>query len=309
MPKHVFGLIGTISRDEIAYEDGRRFHQLGGILYQCATLCGLGEETLLFANLAKGLTPDVESLIAGWPTLRQEGIARVPGPENRVRLFYPAQGERREVLESAVPELDPRPIVRALPRLDLLLMVVNSGFDLSLASWREIADAAGCPIWFDVHSLTLTRNLGSPRGFRPVPEWRDWVRGAAYLQANRKEVSCLLGRPDAEPSPAEVERFSREALDLGLEAVFITLGRDGGLVVTPEGLKRIGLRDAERGLDTTGCGDVFAAAAAAGIVRGEEVLAAASFGLDLASRAASVPGVIKAYELALTLGRPSQAEI
>ncbi len=297
------GLIGTISSDEIAYEDGRRFHQLGGILYQSATLCGLGEETVLFVNLAEGLTAEVESIIARWPTLQREGITRVSGQGNRVRLFYPATGERREVLESAVPELNPGPIVRALPKLDLLVMVVNSGFDLSLASWRDIADAAACPIWFDVHSLTLTKGLCVPRGYRPVPEWRDWVRGATFLQANRKEVACLLGRPDAEPSPAEVERFSREALDLGLEAVFITLGKDGGLVVMPEGHKRIGLADAGRVVDTTGCGDVFCAAAASRLVRGEDAFAAASFGIELASRAASLPGVIKAYELALTLGR------
>lgn len=294
----MIGLIGTISRDEIAYADGRRFRQLGGILYQTAALCGLGERARLFANLADDLAPDVEPLLSGWKTLDRSGTARVPGPGNLVHLFYPERGERREVLESAVPGLLPERIVPRLPGLDLLVMVVNSGYDLSLDAWREVADAAACPVWFDVHSLTLACVLGAPRAYRAVPEWRDWARGAAYLQANRKEVACMLGRPDREPGPGEIDRFCREALDLGLEAVFITLGKEGGLAVTLEGPRRIGLRESGPPLDTTGCGDVFAAATAARLAAGEEPFAAASFGIALASLSASLAGVNEVYQLA-----------
>jgi hypothetical protein len=304
MQRPLFGLIGTISRDEIICADGRRLDQLGGILYQAAALCALDERTIVFANLAEGLAAEVKPLLAGWPTLRRAGLVPVPGPGNRVRLVYPERGERREVLESAVPPLDPDRIVRKLRRLDFLVMVVNSGFDLSPGSWRAVVESAACPVWFDIHSLTLVPALGVERPYRPIPDWRDWVRGATYLQANRQEIACMLGRPDAEPSPAEIGDLCREALDLGLEAVFITLGKEGGLVATRGGMPRIGIRDDRTVVDTTGCGDVFAAAAASRLARGEDPVTAAAFGLELASRAAYAAGVRATYELVRRL-RPA----
>ncbi len=295
-----FGLIGTISRDEIMFQDGRRYHQLGGILYQAAVLCGLGEETVLFANLSDDLASDVEELIGSWPTLKRKGINRVPGPGNLVHLTYPDHGERREVLESTVPALDPASFSQFLPGLDLLVMVINSGFDMTFEDWRKVADEAPCPIWFDIHSLTLKKVLGGPRDYRPVPEWKEWARGAAFLQANRQEVACMLGRPDSRAIDAEVERFCREALDeLGPQAVFVTLGKEGVLVAVPGCLERIGLSDTGRSVDTTGCGDAFCAAAVSKLARNDDSFAAAAFAVNLASRAASISGVAKTYELAV----------
>ena len=297
MKKPVFGLIGTISRDEITCPDGRRLEQLGGILYQAAALCALGEKTVVFANLAEGLAAEVEPLLAAWPTFSRKGLASVTGPGNRVNLFYPPRGERREVLSSAVPALEPGRIVPGLRRIDFLLMVVNSGFDLSLESWRRVVDAASCPVWFDIHSLTLQPSLGVERAYRPIPGWKDWARGTDYLQANRQEIACMLGRPDEEPSAEAIARLCGEALDLGLEAVFVTLGKEGGLVATRRGSPRIGIRDDRTVVDTTGCGDIFAAATASRLARGEDPVSAAAFGLDLASRAAYSAGVREAYDL------------
>jgi len=293
-----FGLIGTISRDEIAYQDGRAFRQLGGILYQAATLCALGERTRLFANLADGLASEVDALVDGWTTLSRDGLFRVRGPGNLVHLFYPEKGERREVLESTVPAIEPERVIRALPQLDALIMVLNSGYDLTLESWRAVAEAAVCPVWFDIHSLTLERVLGEPRPYRSIPEWKKWAEGASYLQANRKEIACMLGHPDSPVGPAEIDTVCRDALDLGVKAVFVTLGKEGGLAATAEGTRRIGLADDGRPKDTTGCGDVFCAATVSRLVRGDGPAEAASFGISLASQAAFSSGVQETYALA-----------
>lgn len=299
MKKPVFGLIGTVSKDEISHESGPSFLQLGGILYQAAVLCALGEETMLFANVPESFGAEVEGIVSPWPTLRRDGLRNVPGPGNLVHLFYPEQGERHEVLESAVPALDPERVIRVLPQLSMLIMVVNSGYDMALEDWRIVAAAAECPIWFDIHSLTLARVLGEPRGYRPIPEWKDWAAGAAYLQANRQEIACMLGRPEMHVTAADIDLVCREALDLGLKAVFVTLGKEGGLAVTADRSERIGLSGSERPVDTTGCGDVFCAAAASRLVHGADPFAAASFGISLASRAAFSAGVQETYMLAL----------
>jgi len=297
-PRPVFGLIGTISRDEIRREGGPEFENLGGALYQAATLCGLGEETRLFARLADDMTLEVESLIGGWPTFRREGLQRAAGAGNRVSLRYPRRGERVEILRSAVPALDEGSILRGLPGLSVLIMVVNSGFELDLGAWRRILDSASCPVWLDIHSLTLERILGRPRAYRAVPEWRDWALGAAFLQANRREVACLLGFPEREAGAEEIRVFCRRALDLGLRAVFVTSGREGALIATPGGETEARPAFDVEVVDTTGCGDVFCAATASALSRGASPGEAARFGVDLASRAAQAAGVRAVYELA-----------
>jgi len=297
MNKPVFGLIGTVSKDEIAHENGPSFLQLGGILYQAAVLCALGEETLLFANVPESFGAEVEEIIGAWPTLRSEGLRNVPGPGNLVHLFYPEEGERREVLESAVQAIEPERVIRVLPALSMLIMVVNSGYDMTLEDWRKVAAASECPVWFDIHSMTLAKVLGKPRRYRPVPEWKEWAEGASYLQANRQEIACMLGRPEMHVTADDIDLVCREALDLGLEAVFVTLGKEGGLAVTRDRSERIGLADSGRPVDTTGCGDVFCAAAASRLVHGADPFAAALFGISLASRAAFSAGVRETYEL------------
>ncbi len=185
-------------------------------------------------------------------------------------------------------------------------MVVNSGYDLELDSWRRVVGAATCPVWLDIHSLTLEKTLGKPRAYRSVPEWIEWARGSTYLQANRKEVACLMGRPDRAADREDIRRFCRQALDVGAEAMFITLGREGALLATPSGEKTIGLSCGPDVLDTTGCGDVFCAATASALFRGAVPEDAARFGVDLASRAAGVAGVRETYELALR-ARPARS--
>jgi len=298
----VFGLIGTVSQDEVVYETGQRFVNIGGLLYQAAVLCGLGLETRLYARLADGLASRVGEVVADWTTLQRQRLTSVAGPGNCVHLFYPARGERVEILHSTVPALEPGPIVLDSGRLSFLIMVINSGFELELADWRTIVASVSCPVWLDVHSLALERVLGRPRPYRPVPEWRAWAQGVTYIQANRQEVACLLGRPESPAGAEDVRAFGRLALDLGVKALFITLGREGALVMTAHEEKTIAPPSASRVKDSTGCGDAFCAAAAASLSRGSTPLEACRAGVDLASRAVQVAGVRETYELA-RLGR------
>jgi hypothetical protein len=298
MNKKTFGLIGTISRDEVRREGGAEFRNLGGALYQAAVLCGLGEETRLHARLADDMAAEVTELVGGWKTFRRDGLAGFHGAGNWVSLHYPARGERVEILHSAVPALEPEPIIAGLPGLCFLVMIINSGFDMELEDWRRVADAAVCPVWLDFHSLALEKTIGRPRAYRAVPEWRDWARGAAYLQANRKEVSCLLGRPEGEAGPEDTRRFSRQALDGGASAVFVTLGKEGALVSTPRWERFVSPPASADVVDTTGCGDVFCAAACSALSRGASPEEAARFGVSLASAAAGTAGVGETFGLA-----------
>jgi hypothetical protein len=294
-----FGLIGTITSDHIIRDDGPVFRGLGGILYQAAVFCGLGEDVLLASNCGERLRPEVERLTAPWTTLDKSGLRYVAGPGNQVHLRYSDQlKEREEVLSSVVPPLHPAPILAGLARLDMLLMVFNSGFDIALADWRAIVDRASCPIWVDIHSLVLAKKLRGHREYVAFPDWRFWVAGASHLQANRQEVASLIGRPERWPDEPEIAAFCREAFGVGVQSVFVTMGKDGVLTQTPGESRLVRAPAAECVVDTTGCGDVFCSKTMQTLARGASAFEAAAAGVALASRAAGLAGIQQTYELA-----------
>lgn len=292
------GLLGTITHDAISYESGLTFEGIGGVLYQAAVLCGLGKDVALHTNLGVELVPQMEKITQSWSHLHREGIQQVPGPGNRVELHYPDKGERIEVLKSVVPALSAAQIVRDLPEFGMLLLVLNSGFDIELRDWKNIARSASYPVWIDIHSLALAKKLQEPRNYVSLIEWEEWVEGIDYLQANKQEVASMLGFPKRLLREEEITHFGKRAFELGVKAVFMTLGREGGIVMTPEGLRKIASLEAERMVDTTGCGDVFCGATAAKLMDGLDPFASASFGLGLATEAVGLKGIEETYFLA-----------
>ncbi len=297
-----FGLIGTITLDHISYHSGKAFVGLGGVLYQAAALCGLGEEVSLFAHCGRYLQDDIEETVSGWPTLRRKGLVYVAGPGNQVRLHYPARGERREVLESVVPPLVAADIRPDLGRMDMLMLVINSGFDIELAEWRAVVAGARSPIWLDIHSLALFPAIGIHREYRPLPEWTRWVEGVTYLQANRQEVACMMGYPERLPHDRELGVFARYAFALGVKAVFVTLGKEGVRAMTHSKSRKIRSRDLGAPLDSTGCGDIFCSGTMALLARGADPFKAAAFGVSLASLGVTVSGIMETYRLTSELG-------
>jgi hypothetical protein len=292
------GLIGTITSDNISWGPGRTREGLGGILYQASVLCGLGEDVSLITNCSREIASGVGSITVDWATLRRDGMRIVPGPPNRVHLEYPERGERVEVLDSAVPPLTPDEIIPRLPGLGMLLLVLNSGFDIGLGDWRTVLRKTACPVWLDIHSLALEPVLGTRRLYRPLPEWRAWARGVTFLQANIQEAACMLGDPARMPSEEDLAGLADGAFQEGVRVVFVTMGNSGVLVAETGKTRRIVSPNAHETGDTTGCGDVFGAGTIAGLGRGRSPFEAAAFGAALASRAASMSGIGETYKMA-----------
>ena len=291
-----FGIIGTITYDVITGE-GKNIHSgLGGILYQVAVLCGLGYEVNLYTNLGRELETEVRELTENWRTLNPGGINMVPGPGNRVFLDYPMDRERIEVLRVVVPPINPDRILRDFPQLDFLVMVFNSGFDMELGDWKRVKNEAACPIWLDIHSLTLEKKIGSPRRYLPVQGWQEWVEGVDYLQANRAEVATLLGYPEKYPQFAELEKFGGMVFPLGVKAVFVTLGKEGVLLMDKNGSQSIEAMEGNAVVDTTGCGDVFCAGVAACLCEGKDLFESAVYGMRIASATVGMRGPSPVFE-------------
>lgn len=290
------GLIGTVTFDWIDQVNQPAWRGLGGVLYQSAVLCALGKEVYLYTNLGSLLVSEVQRITKDWKTLYRRGVNQVTGPGNQVELHYPERGERREILKSVVPPIPPYQIIEDLPDMKMLILVLNSGFDIELKDWRNIVQSASCPIWVDIHSLPLSKDLGVPREYLPLPEWKDWTEGVDFLQANAKEMAAMLGHPEEDPTTEEMLNLAKIAFDLGSKVIFVTHGKAGVLVMTPAETKTISSPIVDKVVDTTGCGDVFCAATAAKLSEGKNPFEAVDFSLKLASRAATARGVEDIYD-------------
>jgi sugar/nucleoside kinase (ribokinase family) len=149
----------------------------------------------------------------------------------------------------------------------------------------------------DFHSLVLSKELGTPRKYLSKLPWENWASGVTYIQVNRAELGCLLGRVGEGLSEKEMELFGQSAFNLGVQAVFITMGRDGVWVLTPGHTRIIVPSHAENVEDTTGCGDVFCAMTVKNLVEGADLFSAAKAGVELATRGTAAKGVEEIFEL------------
>ncbi|WP_030172507.1 carbohydrate kinase family protein [Spirillospora albida] len=110
----------------------------------------------------------------------------------------------------------------------------------------------------------------------------DLVRGAAsflphvdHFLPNEEQASAMTGEDDP-------EKAARALLAEGPASVVVTLGGEGSLVATRDGVHRLPARPVEV-VDTTGCGDAYCAGFITGLVQGRDVPEAARWGTAAAS--------------------------
>jgi ribokinase len=104
----------------------------------------------------------------------------------------------------------------------------------------------------------------------------------------------------APPGSTERREVARAILDLGPEAVVVTLGSAGAVAVSAAHVDVVDARGVEV-VDTTGAGDGFVGALAAALATGRELAEALSYATAAASLVVQRPGA--------AASKPSAAEI
>ena len=289
------GVLGSINLDTIHHPDGRRAESLGGILFTACALAHLGRgrlRTRLFARLSREIEPEVEPLLRACPAVSLDGLRRLDGPGYRCEIRYDRHGRKSERLLGDVPPLETADLDPWMPSLDALLVNFITGFEIDPDTLRGLRQSLRGPIFMDVHSLTLARDAEGCRRLRAPSSWPRWASLADVVQMNREEARTLGAPAD------RLEEWAASLLDLGPKVAVITLGEQGVLCAwrtTEGGIRRLGLPAAPVAegspIDPTGCGDVFLAAVAAGLLTGRPVAEALEQATLAAARNCTLTGI------------------
>jgi sugar/nucleoside kinase (ribokinase family) len=263
MRRFKIAVIGTINKDTIIFPDGRRTESFGGILYNVSALSGLGREDLEIypvCNVGYDVHDRVTEILEGYGNVKQDGVRKVRRKNNHARLLIDEEGQRHEVLKNRVPILT---FSRVEPFLDSDGILVNfiSGFDISLSTLKRIRRETSSLIFMDIHSLALGIKRDGRRFFRTPKNWRGYIKQTDLVQANLAEWGVLAGKDLT--SSTDLRYFGSYILSLSPEALLLTMGRGGAVMVYRHGKScRVGNA---RGIrvrefkDATGAGDAFSA--------------------------------------------------
>ncbi len=249
--------------DVIHHEDETETQSYGGIFFSVATLANLlGEQDTIVPVFGVG-DKEYEAFLERlkqYPNVDTSGIFKFSGHTNQVHLFYKKGAER---IECSKHISEPIPWKKIKSKLDTDIVLVNmiSGFDITLETLDEIRLATRddrIPVYLDVHSLTLGIKEDFTRYRRPLEAWRRWLFMLHAVQMNEQEAEGLTFEDFNDVT------LANQVLALNTKVLVLTRGEKGfsSFIDDRKHVRRIdspGIIN-EQARDSTGCGDVFAAA-------------------------------------------------
>ena len=194
-------------------------------------------------------------------------------------------------------------IKKFLPDADAILINMISGVDISLDTLKRIrADFKGF-IHMDIHNLVMKTNSEGFREHTNLESWREWCTNTDTIQMNEYEVGVLSREKRNDYEIAEEILIN---LNQSMTGVIVTKGKLGVSGFTRKekifndvkffDLDRFDVQAVEnpRFVDTTGCGDVFAASFTVDFSKSKDFKKGLHYATRVASFKTSVSGI---YEL------------
>jgi len=130
-------------------------------------------------------------------------------------------------------------------------------------------------------AMEIGRELGKTVLLNPAPAREgldDLIRLATIVTPNESELLILNGEdPSQKLTEEQCERLARRLIGLGPEAVVVTRGEQGAMLVTKEKTDASFLVPTVQAVDTTGAGDSFNGALAAALAEGKKLTEAVQF--------------------------------
>jgi hypothetical protein len=280
-----FGVIGEPCVDFI-YRGGKETKSLGGILYSVVSLAVIAgkDEVYPVMNLGADEHDSILSFLGKFKNIKPDFINKVEHKTRVVELYYkvfeaefenpetgmPKSYDREESSTEPALPIDYDWIEPALNMLDGLLINMVSGVDITLDTLKKIRKNFSGYIHADLHNIVMQTDEKGNRTRSSIPDWQEWCAGSDTLQMNESEMYAMPEKKLGEYEFAE-HILSSGNINHG-RALVVTRGKRGvslfrkiykkamGEVYSE--IDKIDLPSVESHSfkDSTGCGDVFAAA-------------------------------------------------
>ncbi|WP_210576687.1 ribokinase [Streptomyces sp. GESEQ-4] len=174
------------------------------------------------------------------------------------------------------------PDVRIAASLFQASRVVSAQLEIPLETVVEVAR----------NVVDGSRFVLNPSPPRPLPS--ELLAACDPLIVNEHEAKVILGEAAVGDSP---EDWARILLAKGPRSVVVTLGADGALVASKEGVTRVPSVKVNA-VDTTGAGDAFTGALAWKLSAGASLVEAAAYAARVGAAAVTKPGAQESFPTA-----------
>jgi hypothetical protein len=286
-------VLGPIPRDHIITHNGETFDKYGCVLYTVAALSSLMRPEDRICPVVHVRRQDEDAIkeqLSAFGNVDLTGIRSDNDRGDVVELNYVAHNSRVERQSGFMSPILPQDVEFVLDA-DAFVCVPITDYEVGQSTLAYIKANSSAKVLLDAHGPTNTLTRGGERFLRLWVERDAWLPYVDILKMNLEEAGCSWfpyredidgsgGKPmTAEAMPA----FAEHCLRHGVRAVCITLDEEGCVVYHLDDggdmqqhlVPRIHV---ENVVDTTGCGDSFAAGMAFGYLEHNDFVMAARYG-------------------------------
>lgn len=299
-PKKI-AVLGPIPRDHITTHRGDVLDKYGCALYTAIALSALvGEkgEVVPIVNVADEDLGPITEILSAYANISTEGIRPVGDRGAVVELRFVDQNNRLERQSGFMAPITPEDVKFAL-NADAFVCVPITDYEVSQNTLEYIRKSSEGVILLDGHGPTTSISYGGERVRRLWLDRDEWLPNIDILKMNLEEAGCSWlpapgeDRQPGDPIPVDqLSAFAERVLTKGLKALCVTLDSEGCVAFTHDARghlveTRVPRIPIEHVVDTTGCGDSFAAGMAFGYLLGGDIETACRFGNAMGAQRAA----------------------
>jgi hypothetical protein len=254
--------------------------QFGGILYSLVSLAVVSQANATVypvMNLGEDEYDNVTAFLNSFGNIDLSYINKTAQKTRVVNLFYKDKDsvlnvstkqtyDREENSTEPTRPVEYEQVKDLLGSLDGILVNLVSGVDITLEALKKVTENFSGYMHMDIHNLVMQTFPDGTRKQMPVKDWQSWVSCPDTLQMNESELTILTG-----DNVTEYETAEKILKDGKVNSLVVTRGRSGVSMYQLKHRLAAGEKfydldktdmariDSELFIDSTGCGDVFAA--------------------------------------------------
>lgn len=314
-PRRNVAVLGPIPFDRITTFRGDVLEKYGCALYTVAALSALLDpEDRIYpvVHVRKRDEDNIKELLAQFPQVDLTGVRSDLDRGDVVELEYLDQNRRAERQTHFMAPIRPEDVEFVL-HADSFVCVPITDYQVSQDTLRYIKKNSSGTILLDGHGPTVALTRGGGRAHRLWIERDAWLPYIDIVKMNLEEAGCswFPKGASAETTTAdplameELPLFAAHCLSRGVKGVCVTLDEHGCAVYSsdPVGAVQESLVDrlkVPHVIDTTGCGDSFAAGMGYGYLAHKDFVLAARYGNAMGAQRCSSSELMAYLPLAET---------